>query len=141
MATRSAHRHAMVVHRPHHSAKPIIIRVKANPPKKHEKHKKHRRGGGAFGEILSSNRTKIFIGSFAVGLLEKSGIAANLPKIPMIGQLGTIGIAAHFLGGRRPGIIQDIATAALTVAAYQLGNTGTITGGEYPDPSPYVQGF
>jgi hypothetical protein len=125
----------------HSSPKPIIIRMKSAPPKKHHKvHRKHSRGGVM--DLFGGNRGKILMGAFAVGLIQKQGFAANLPKIPLLGETGTIGLAAHFLGGGKPGIIQDIATAAMTIAAYQLGNTGSITGvGDVPDVSGYVAGF
>jgi hypothetical protein len=129
-------------HRPMFSApKPVIIRVRSAKPAKHKKGH-HRRKGGSVGDLFGGNRGKILMGAFAVGLIQKTGMAAQLPKIPLLGETGTIGLAAHFIGGGKPGLMSDIATAALTIAAFELGSTGSIVGdnGE-PDVSGYVAGW
>jgi hypothetical protein len=129
--------HALARHRPHFSPfrtiKPIVIRQ--TKVVKHKKTKHHRGGAGG---LLSGNRVKIMGGAFALGLLQKSGIAANLPKIPLLGETGTLGLAAHFLGGSSP-LAQDIAMAAFAIAAFELGSTGAIVGGDVD--GGYVAGF
>jgi hypothetical protein len=105
--------------------KPIVIRT--TKVVKHKK-RRHSHGGGGMGGLFGGNRGKVLMGAFAVGLLQKSGIANQLPKIPFLGETGTIGLAAYFLGGKHGGLASDIATAALAIAAFELGSTGAIVG-------------
>jgi hypothetical protein len=115
------------------AARPIVIRqTKVVKSKKH-----HKRHGGGSG-LLSGNRMKILGGAFALGMIQKMGIAANLPKIPLLGETGTIGLAAHFLGGGSR-LAEDIATAAFAIAAFELGSTGSIVGEGVE--GGYVAGF
>lgn len=113
----------------HRSARPIVIRqVKTVKPK--HKGRKHSHGG--LGGLIGGNRGKVMMGAFAVGLIDKTGIAANLPKLPMLGEHGTIALALYLLGGKTgSGLVSDACTAALVLAAYELGHTGSIVGGDY----------
>jgi hypothetical protein len=126
-------RRALSTIRTARASRPIVIRQT-----KIQKAKKHRHHKGGAGGIFSGNRVKIMGGAFALGLLQKSGIAANLPKIPLLGETGTIGLAAHFLGGSSR-LAQDIATAAFAIAAFELGSTGAIVGDATTEG--YVAGF
>jgi hypothetical protein len=112
-----------------HHARPIVIR-QTKVVKKGKKHHKSHHGG--LGGLIGGNRGKVMMGAFAVGLIDKTGIAANLPKLPMLGEHGTIALALYLLGGKSgSGLVSDACTAALTLAAYELGHTGSIVGGDY----------
>ncbi len=126
MAFRSAHRRALVPYRP--TVKPIVIRTTKVVKKK----TKHRRSGGGMGGLFGGNKGKVMMGAFLLGLIQKQGFASSLPTIPVLGQTGTIGLAAHFLGGRSP-LAQDIATAAFAVAAWEMGHDGHIIGEDEGD--------
>lgn len=115
------------------SVKPIVIRQPAPvikvTGKKHHKHHGHH-GGAGLGGLFSPKRTALMMGAFAVGVLEKQNVLQQLPALPIIGRTGTIGVAAHMMAGGRGGLADDIATAALIIAAHELGSTGSIVGGE-----------
>lgn len=117
--------------------RPIIIRQ--TKMAKIKKHRRHHAGSGSSRGLLSSGRTAIMVGGFAVGLIQKMGW--SLPKLPLIGTAGTIGLAAFFLSNNgRHKLADEICTAALTIAAYELGSTGTIIGQDEL-PAGYVAGF
>jgi hypothetical protein len=125
----TAHRSskAIVPYRPNHSyAKPIIIR----PTVKVAKKKHHRRsGGGSSRGLMDKRRIGIIVGGFGLGLIQKT-MGSNIPTIPLLGQAGTIGIAAYFLSqGGKNQLADEVCTAALTVAAYEMGSTGKVVGG------------
>jgi len=81
-------------------------------------------GGGN----LKDSMIKMAIGGAALGFIEKSGFAASLPTIPLVGRKGTIAIAAYFLGGKKPGLMRDVAIAAAVLSGYELGKEGKISG-------------
>jgi hypothetical protein len=108
------------------SVKPIVIRqTKVVKAKRHHKH--HSRG------MFSGLDTKKIIGGAALGFLKKT--FPTLPHLPMVGQNGTIALAAYVMRGKVP-FAEDVLTAALVVAGYQLASTGAIEGaeGEYVAP-------
>lgn len=123
--------------------KPIVIRTtKVVKAKKHH----HRRGGGggglALGNLMSKQRMGIVAGALAVGFLEKQGFMSNLPSLPFIGRTGTIGLGAYLLSnGGKNKLADEICTAALVIAAHELGSTGTIVGGQDAADIGYVAGY
>lgn len=123
-----------------HSAKPIVIRTtKVVKAKKH--HRRHGRGGGVHG-LMSKERMGIVAGAFVVGLLEKQGIMASLPKLPLIGTTGTIGVAAYLLSdGGKNRLADEVCTAALVLAAHSLSATGSIIGDNGGLDVGYVAGW
>ena len=124
MAKRSSSRRAIVVSRP---SKPMVIRQTIVKKAKAFR-KKHYAGSGR--GLFEGKRMGIMMGGFAVGMIQKSGVA--IPELPFLGQAGTIGVAAYFLsGGGRNKLADEVATAALAIAAYELGSTGKIVGGDY----------
>lgn len=135
-----SHSHALV--RAPRSPKPIVIKTTKVVHKK-SKHHGRRHGGGGLGSLLSKDRITTVGAGFAVGALEKMDFVKNLPKLPLLGTTGTIGVAAFlFSDGGKNRMADDIATAALTVAGYMMGSTGAIVGGaEEGDVSGYVAGF
>ena len=109
------------------SSKPVVIRQTI--VKKAKSFRRKHYSGGARG-LFEGKRMGIMMGGFAVGMIQKSGI--TIPELPLLGQAGTIGVAAYFLsGGGRNKLADEVATAALAIAAYELGSTGKIVGGDY----------
>ncbi len=126
------------------SFRPIVIR--APSPIKHVKTHKKKHHGSSHRGLMHKERMGIVAGGFAVGLIQKQGIP--LPKLPFLGEAGTIGVAAYFLSDNGKNRLADeICTAALSIAAYELGATGTIVGagepdfGQQPGNIGYVAGF
>lgn len=111
--------------------KPVVIRTtKVVKPKQ-----KHRRGGGRGllgglgGGLLSQNRTQMVAAGAVVGFIDKSGW--NVPKLPYLGEHGTIAVAAYLLSGNGHNKLADnVCTAALVLAGYEFAKTGSIVGGD-----------
>jgi hypothetical protein len=95
------------------------------------------------GGLFSKDRLETVGAGFAIGALEKMSFVQSLPKLPLIGTTGTLGLGCYLVGGGKRGILDDIATAAFTIAGYQLGSTGAVVGGHDGDvdTSGYVAGF
>jgi len=134
---------ALALYRPS-APKPIVIRTtKVVKAKKHH-HRRHGGGGGlSLGGLFSKQRMGIVAGALAFGFLEKQAMFQSLPSLPLIGKSGTIGLGAYLLSnGGRNKLADDIATAALVIAAHELGSTGTIVG-EHGDGTGigYVAGY
>lgn len=93
------------------------------------KHHRRHNVSGASGGFFNSERIGGILGGFAMGHLDKVG--TKLPTIPVLGRAGTVGVALYFAGKhmKMPVLIHG-ATAALAIAAYQLGNTGKVSGVE-----------
>jgi hypothetical protein len=76
-----------------------------------------------------------------VGFLEKQTFYAQIPALPFIGKKGTIAVACALVGGQ---LAEDIGLAALILAGYDLGKTGTVSGdyvaGEH-EGIGYVAGY
>jgi len=108
------------------SIKPIVIKTGATV--KHHAKRAVRHSRGALGGFLGPKNMGLMMGAFAVGVLEKQNMLQQLPSLPFIGRTGTIGLAAHFIAGGKPGLATDVATAALVIAAHELGSTGSIVG-------------
>jgi hypothetical protein len=121
---------------------PIVIKqTKVVKPKKHRRPHHHGGGGLGLGGLMSKHRMGIVAGALAVGFLEKQGFMANLPSLPFIGRTGTIGLGAYLVSsGGKNKLADDICTAALVIAAHELGSTGTIVG-EEPLDVGYVAGY
>jgi hypothetical protein len=121
--------------------KPIVLRQTKVIHAK-SKHKKHHRHHGGLRGLTDPARLGIVIGGAAVGFLQKQNL--NLPSLPMLGQAGTIGVAAFLLSnGGRNKLADEICTAALTIAAYELGSTGQVVGDNGFDPggAGFVSGY
>lgn len=104
--------------------RPIVVRSTKIVKAKVKHHKKH---GGASRGLTDKRRMGIVVGGLAVGFIQKQGI--KLPELPLLGQAGTIGLAAYLVSdGGKNKLADEICTAALTIAAYELGSTGSIVG-------------
>jgi hypothetical protein len=100
------------------AARPIVIRTtKIEKPRHKRKHLGSRKYDYA-----------IIAGGFALGLIDKSGL--ELPTLPYLGRAGTIGVIAYaadrFLHVGK--IARDVSLAAFTIAGYELGKEGSISG-------------
>jgi hypothetical protein len=110
-----------------------IIRVAAPraaaAPRHHKKHhRRHSSGGGN----LKNRAIACAIAGYAIGFVDKSGTA--IPTVPFLGRAGTIAAAA-VLFGKGKGLWGDIALAAASIAGYEMGSTGKISGQVVPQVS------
>lgn len=115
-----------IVHRAPRAPQPITVRVAAPRAKKH---------GGRRGKGRMSSEKQLMgliLGGFALGFIDKSGTA--IPTIPILGKAGTIAVAAHFFGKGKAGYVTDIRNAAASVAAYEFGKEGKVSGDEDDEP-------
>lgn len=130
MAKKTAHRSTALTRAPARAPQTIVVRPVSGTTTRHKKHGGGRRKGGR----LSSEKQlmAMAIGGLVAGFVDKSAVA--LPTIPMLGKMGTVALAAHFLGKGAPGIITDVRNAAAAIAGYEMGSTGKIAGDEdaYP---------
>lgn len=124
----------MTVYSPPRQAAPIIRvnvpRARSAPKQKRHTRRRHGGGGGGGGGSLKNRMTKVAIGGAVLGYVEKSGMTSQIPTIPFIGRKGSIALAAYYLGGQKPGLLQDVAIAAAVLAGYELGHDGKISGDE-----------
>ena len=68
------------------------------------------------------------VGGFALGFVDKSW-PATWPTIPVLGKAGTIALAAAAVHKyARVGFAADVAIAAATIAGYEMGSKGSISG-------------
>lgn len=102
-----------------------IIKVSAPRALRAPKVHRRRRSGGGQGNTKDT-MVKMAMGGAAIAFIEKSAI--NIPTIPVLGRTGTIAVAAYFFGGKKPGLVRDIAIAAATLAAYEMARDGKIAG-------------
>lgn len=110
------------------SVKPVVIRESRTIVKKSKR--RGRSGGGmSFGGFLGGGSTEMMMAGAALGFLDKSSFAANLPKLPFLGEHGTIAIAAYmFSGGGRNKLAANVSKGALFLSAYELVKQGSISG-------------
>jgi len=106
--------------------KPVVIRqtkiVKA-------KRRHHRGGGMSFGGFLGGGQVEMLVAGAALGFLDKSAFVASLPKLPFLGEHGTVAVAAYMVGrSMRNPILSNIAKGAMFLSAYELVKQGSITG-------------
>lgn len=122
--TKTATRTSTSLARAPRAAAPIIVRetrtVQA-PKKKHSGRKGKSTGGSSEKQLFAHA-----IGGLIAGFIDKS--ATTLPTIPMLGKMGTLAVAAHFVGKGQAGIITDVRNAAAAIAGYEMGATGKIAG-------------
>jgi len=110
-----------LAHRPR-TARPIVIRTREVIKPKHKR--RHGRRGGR----SEKQRLGIMAAGFVLGLIDKSGM--DIPTLPYVGRAGTLAIAAY-VGERYLGFgswADDAATGFGTIALYELGKEGSISG-------------
>lgn len=119
----------MTVYSAPRQAAPIIkvnVPRARSAPASRRRRSSHRASGGGGGGALKDRMIKVAIGGAAIAFVEKSGMA--IPTVPMLGRVGTIAVAAYFLGGKKPGLLQDVALAGATLAGYEFAKDGKISG-------------
>ena len=88
-----------------------------------------RRGASKAGQFARDQRhTLVAVGAAAgIGLAKRFNL--TLPSVNVLGVAGTYGVAA-FLAGRfmKNQILEHVATGLLSVAAYEMAASGTLTG-------------
>jgi hypothetical protein len=128
--TQSALARTTYVSAPRAPAPIVRVSVPRAAPVKH-KRKSHARGRGG-PMTLGTTLAGAAIAGGMIGLAEKTGLASKLPEIPYIGRKGSIALLAYawsrWGGGGQ--IARDVAIAAATMAAYQLGKEQKIDGTE-----------
>ena len=123
-ARRTARTQSIVVRpvMPQAQARPIVIR-EVKLPKVTKGHRRGRRPGGR------SERDRMYpIGAgLLLGFIDKQG--TTVPTIPMLGKAGTLALACFAWGkyGHSP-LADDLATGFATIAAYEYGKEGTVSG-------------
>jgi hypothetical protein len=93
--------------------------------------KKHRRRGSSGANRGGSKEYLIgaATGGAVLGFVEKSGMINTLPTIPFLGRKGTFAVVGYYMGGtKKPGLLRDAILAAATLAGYELGKDGKISG-------------
>jgi len=129
--TKTHHRSRALTLSAPRAIKPVVIRT--TKVVKAKKHGHRRRGGGLLGGLggglLSQSRTQMVAAGAVVGFIDKSGW--NVPKLPYLGEHGTIAVAAYLLSGNGHNKLADnVCTAALVLAGYEFAKTGSIVGGD-----------
>jgi len=126
---RSSARRSSALARRSVSVKPVVIRQTKVVHAKKKRHGGGRRGGAGIGGFLTPDNTGMLMAGAAMGFIDKSTFVANLPKLPFLGEHGTIAVAAYMLGGNgRSKLATDICRGALFLSAYEMTKTGAITG-------------
>lgn len=74
---------------------------------------------------MQSRMQGVALGGLGYGLLKKNW--PTMPRIPGIGQSGTVALAIYFWNPRNR-LIQDIGIAAAAIAGYSFGESGTVSG-------------
>lgn len=108
---------------PRKTSGPIVVRVPSprSPAKSKGKGKaKHHRQPNLQARMLAHA-----VGGAILGFIDKS--FPNLPTVPLLGRAGSIAALAYFFGAKHK-IAQDVALAGSSVAGYELGKEGKISG-------------
>jgi len=109
-----------------------IVRVSMPRAAKPAKRRKggHRKGnsGGPFN--LGTTLGGAAVAAGMVGLAESTGLIDKLPAIPIVGRKGALAVLAYLWAKHGGGgqMARDVAIAAATLAAYQLGKDKKIDG-------------
>jgi hypothetical protein len=105
-----------------------VVRVsvpRAAPAKRGGGKRRHHGSGG--GALTTERMFGAALGGGVLGLVDK--MFPNLPTIPVLGKAGTLAALAYFFAkGKGSGIARDAAIAGASIAGYQLGTQGKISG-------------
>lgn len=116
-----------------------VIRVSAPRAAPKKRGGGGRRKGGGGGALTPERMFSAALGGGVLGLVDK--MFPNLPTIPVLGKAGTIAAIAYFFSkGKGGGIARDTAIAGASIAGYQLGSQGKISGDLMGDVVPQVTG-
>jgi len=88
---------------------------------------------------LPADATAALAAGAVVGILKKTGIMEQIPRLPYVGRIGAAAIAAHLISKQTgSGVVKDVRNALAVLAAFQLTSSDKpwserIEGGaEYP---------
>lgn len=95
------------------------------------KRRRHHRRSSGGGSLNQKTMFGAVVGGAALGFVDKL-LGSSIPTIPILGRAGTIALGAYFLAKGRGGIMRDIAISGASIAGYQFGTTGKVSG-EIPD--------
>ena len=124
----------------------IVVRTQAAPTRTQRAVATVRRGasravGAARAGLLGipADTTAMLAAGAAVGLMKRTGILDQIPRLPYVGRIGTAAIVAHLLS-RQTGskLARDIRNALAVLASYQLASSDKPIGeriegfGDYP---------
>lgn len=87
-----------------------------------------RRGASIAGKAAADEKHTIaaVLSALALGYAEQAGI--DIPSIPGLGDAGTLGVGAFVIAKvSKSRTARHVATGLLSVAAYQLGKSGSIS--------------
>ena len=77
------------------------------------------RPGGFMG--LPADATAALAAGAVVGILKKTGIMEQIPRLPYVGRIGAAAIAAHLISRQTgSGVVKDVRNALAVLAAFQL---------------------
>lgn len=107
------------------SVKPVVIRT--TKVVKAKRRHRHGGGGGGIGGLFSGDNKEMLMAGAVLGFIDKSSFVASLPKLPFLGEHGTIAVAAYMIGGRS-GLMRNVAKGAMFLSAYELVKQGSISG-------------
>lgn len=113
------------------AAAPIVVVPQARRSGGRRRSGGHRRHGRRARAFVGSQSTKdvmmkVAVGGAAFALIEKQ--MPSFPTLPVLGRAGTVALGAYMMGGKKKGILRDLAIAASVVAAYQFIHDGKIAG-------------
>lgn len=118
---------------------PVVrVSVPRASPKRGGGKRRHHKGGGG-GALTTERMFGAALGGGVLGLVDK--MFPNLPTIPVLGKAGTLAALAYFFAkGKGSGIARDAAIAGASIAGYQLGTQGKVSGDLMGDLAPQVTG-
>ena len=114
---------------------PVVrVSVPRATPAKRGGRRHHKSGGGA---LTTERMFGAALGGGVLGLVDK--MFPNLPTIPVLGKAGTLAALAYFFAkGKGSGVARDAAIAGASIAGYQLGKEGKVSGDLMGDIAPQV---
>lgn len=97
----------------------IVVRTETRPSKRRGGGRRRGAGGGGGAAV----RKGAAIGGFILGYVKKNYAAQTIDKLPDIkgSHIATLGVGLHFLRPKSGGILDHVATAAVAIGAYELG--------------------
>lgn len=70
---------------------------------------------------LPADATAALAAGAVVGILKKTGIMEQIPRLPYVGRIGAAAIAAHLISRQTgSGVVKDVRNALAVLAAFQL---------------------
>jgi len=124
----------------------IVVRTQAAPTRTQRAVATVRRGAARAGAAvkagfmgLPADTTAMLAAGAAVGLLKRTGVLEQIPRLPYVGRIGTAAIVAHLLSKQTGSkLAKDIRNALAVLASYQLASSDKPIGeriegfGDYP---------